>query len=753
MAQSIIEFQGRIRADHRDRGAFVYVRQSTLKQVEEHTESGRRQYELVEWAESMGWPRERIQVIDEDQGKSSSTPEAREGFARLIKAVASGEVGIVIALEATRLARNNPDWHHLIYMSRWTKTLIADDRMVYDPELSADRAMLGIRGQMSEFEFDTSIKRMVEAQWCKARRGELLRIPPAGYEIDEDNHYVVTSDEAVAEAIRTAFAKFDELGTGRQVLVWWRKQGLKFPVRRIRRRAHRVVWAEATYRMIREVLRNPIFAGVYVYGKSQTVHVIDQEDPRRIRVLRRIRRNDSPVVIRDHHPAYIPFEKHQEILERMRGNYTMGKGPAREGVALLQGLVRCGRCGRAMYVGYGGHRSRLDRRTHQYRCVKLRNLTAEGGDCQTIGGKRVDETVVRAFLEVTQPAGIDAARLANEEARKQRDAADKNWKCQIEKAEYEVDRAARQYDAAEPENRLVARELERRWNERLRELEAMRAKAALVADQERFLTDDELDKMKFLCADLEGLWKAETTTNRDRKRLLRCLIEEVQLRTESDHYAVRVIWKGGALTDRTVNRVKGGAVNATPEETVELVRRLALEFDDTQIARILNRQGRRTGLGNPFTLGNVHSLRGSHYIPKCPRARVQDPREGPFTADQAARELGVSMNTIHLWLRHGLLAGEQATPGAPWRILLTEEVRKRVTVGQAPADWVGLTEAATRLSLSKSHVAYLVKTGKLPSVRTRIGKRLCWRIDVSSITSATQAGLFEQIGNPDSKEV
>lgn len=743
-----------IRPSHLERSAYVYVRQSSLRQVQKHVESRRRQYGRVDWAVEAGWSRERVIVVDEDQGKSSATARTRKGFARLISAVAQGEVGIVIALEVTRLARNSPDWHHLIYLCRWSDTLIADEHTIYDPGVPSDRIVLGIRGQMSELELETSIERMVQARWAKARRGELIMTPPAGYEIDDLGQLVITSDEAVAHAIRSVFEKFDELGSARQVFVWWQEQGLKFPVRRMELRSHPVVWLEPNYRMIRQTLHHPIYSGAYVFGKTQTVRQLAKDGSQTLRV-RRIKREEWPVLIHDHHPSYLPFEKFLSNQERLRNNATMqnrkqSPGPAREGPALLQGLVLCGHCGRKMNLSYGGHKSAKRKRVYQYRCMQARHQI-RAPDCQVVGGKRIDAVVVEAFLEATQPCALDVARLAQEEAKKQGETIRRYWEHQIEKAEYEAQRADRQYQVVEPENRIVARELERRWNEQLKEVEKVRAQARDALRTEPLLREEELETLRFLCTDLRDVWNAETTTNRDRKRLLRCLIEEVQLRTEKKYHAVRIVWKAGATTDREVLRMKAGTAHRTPEETVELIRTLAKEFDDAQIARILNRQGRRSGLGKPFTQQSVMSLRGNYRIPKCPKRQAKDPLEGPFTADEAARELGVTMSTVHRWLRDGVLAGEQVTSGAPWRIILTDEIRRRLNGGEAPEGWVGLTKAARRLGLSKSRVAYLVKTGKLNAVRATVGKRRCWRIDVSSTTYADQKGLFNQISNSHGK--
>lgn len=271
----------------------------------------------------------------------------------------------------------------------------------------------------------------------------------------------------------------------------------------------------------------------------------------------------------------------------------------------------------------------------------------------------------------------------------------------------------------------------------------MRREAGQALQAPTLLSDEERRKIRVLGADLSAIWEAPTTTNRDRKRLLRCLIEEVQLRVEQTRHAVRIVWRGGGVTEREVVRGKPGWAQRTPEDTIALVRELGREFDDAQIARILNKQGRRSGLGNPFTQPSVTSLRGKHGIAKCPHKIAQDPIEGPFTADEAARELGVTMSTVHRWLREGVLAGEQLTPGAPWRIVLCKAVRQRLSGGEAPEDWVGLSEAARRLGLSKSHVAYLVKTGKLNAVQTTVGKRRCWRIEIDSASCGRQGGLFD----------
>ncbi len=298
--------------------------------------------------------------------------------------------------------------------------------------------------------------------------------------------------------------------------------------------------------------------------------------------------------------------------------------------------------------------------------------------------------------------------------------------------------------ATEPENRVVARELERRWELTLKDLERIRVEANKAVEAPELLSANDLEKVHLLGLELDTVWDADTTTHRDRKRLLRCLIEEVQLSTEEDHYTIRIVWKGGATTEREHVRGPAGWARRTPEETVDLVRELAVEFDDAQIARILNKQGRRSGRGIPFTKTAVKSMRGKNKIPVCNKLIVTDPHHGPFNAEQAAQELGVAMATVHHWLRDGVLVGEQLTPGAPWRIILTDNIRARLAGNQAPAGWVGVTEAARRLGVSTSHVAYWVKSGKLSAVRVTVGKRQCWKIDVESATCGLQNDFFEQ---------
>ena len=734
---------------HLDRMAYVYVRQSSPGQVLGHVEGRLRQYQLLDLAEKFGWPKERIKIVDTDQGKSGANPDSREGFRDLITAVARGEVGIILALEASRLARNSPDWHNMIYMCRWSTTLIADETTIYDPTDPSDRMILGIRGQMAEMELENSIDRMIKARWNKAARGEFLTVPPAGYDIDELGRFIKSRDETVRHAIETVFVKFDELGSASQVYNWWREEGLKFPIRRKIRHNQSIQWVGVCYKAFLRVLHHPIYAGVYAFGRTKSEKRLDTEGSGKIKT-KIIKRDQCEIFIRDHHDAYISYEKYLDNQGKIEGNTTMKRtsdtqtGAVREGACLLQGIALCGKCGRALKVSYGGHKSLTRGRIYQYRCFGSKPQSGSG-DCQVIGGKRIDAVVVEAFIEVTQPAAEGAVKAAIDLAQNKNESLIKYWDLQIEKASYEVQRAFRQYDGVEPENRLVARTLEKNWEEKISELEQIKIKAKEATYRVPTLADGDLDRIRKLGKNLGKIWTAETTTNIDRKRLLRTLIEEVQLNVMEKSYSVKIIWKGGAITERSVPRLKGGKICATSEEDIDLIRKLAEEFDDAQIARTLSKQGRKSGRGLPYTKSSVMSIRGKNKIPACKPRQQKDPIAGPFTADEAAKELSVGMSTIQRWLRDGLLVGKQLTPCAPWQIILDTETRKRLTDGDAPKGWVGLTAAANYLNTSKAQVAYLVKAGKIDAVRTTVGKRTCWKIDVLSYGCMDQTQLFDQM--------
>ena len=727
----------KIGSQHLRRGAYVYVRQSTMAQVERNTESRERQYELVDRAVELGWRAPEVVVVDEDQGRSGKSTDGRDGFQSLVAEVGLGRVGIVLGIEVSRLARNNAAWYQLLDLCALTDTLIADSDGVYHPALHNDRLVLGLKGTMSEAELHVLRARLRGGSLHKAGKGE-LRLPlPAGLEYDETGRVRITADEAVADAIATVFSYFDQLQSARQVMLRLQGEQRKLP-RRATSDRH-VRWATPTYKAVHDILTNPVYAGVYAYGRKQTERRVHDGVVRERQ--RRAPREEWHVLIEDHHPGYITFERYLANQQRLRANWRPprgeGGGAAREGRALLQGLLRCGRCGRRMQVGYSGKTL-----VPNYSCVRGNQLYGTER-CQSVGGRRIERVVLDAVFEALQPAGIEATLRAVEHANSDHAARVRSAELEIERAQIHADRARRQFDACEPENRLVARTLEREWEQRLTAVCAAERRVAEVATRRPDpLSDEEIAWCRRAGTDLRKVFDAPSTTDRERKQVLRAILTDVIVtvdREAEQHTAqLRVVWEGGAVTEHAVSLPRTGShTRCTDQDTVALVRQLAERHPDKQIAAILARQGRLTGAGNPFTAHRVAGLRAHHKIPACPIRTASDDGE-VVTITKAAAELAVSTATVHRWLREGFIVGEQITPGAPWQIRLTDELRQRVCA-QAPNGWLPLTDAAAALGVARQTVLHKVQRGELAAVYVHRGKRKGLRIQVKP----TQAGLFE----------
>jgi DNA invertase Pin-like site-specific DNA recombinase len=727
----------KVESQHLARRAYVYVRQSTMAQVERNVESRERQYELVKRAVSLGWRASEVVVIDADQGRSAKSADGRDGFQGVVAEVGLGRVGIVLGIEVSRLARRNADWYGLLDLCALTDTLIADSDGVYHPGLHNDRLVLGLKGTMSEAELHVLRARLRGGSLHKAGKGE-LRLPlPAGYEYDETGRVRVTPDEAVADAIATVFSYFDQLASARQVMLRLLEEDRKLP-----RRAtsdHQVRWAKPTYKAIHEILTNPCYAGAYAYGRKRTERRVEDGVVRERQ--RRAPREEWHVCIPEHHPGYISFERYLANQQRLRSNWRPprgeGGGAAREGRALLQGLVRCGRCGRRMQVGYSGKTL-----VPNYSCVRGNQLYGTGR-CQSVGGRRIEQVVLDEVFEALRPAGIEATLRAIEQGSLEHHARVRSTELELERAQIHAERARRQFGACEPENRLVARTLEREWEQRLTEVRrAERALAEVAATRSDPLIDEEIVWCRRAGADLREVFDAPTTSDRERKQLLRAILAEVVVtvdRASAQHVAeLRVVWEGGAVTDHSVPLPRTGShTRCTDQDTIALVRRLAERYPDKQIAAILARQGRLTGAGNPFTAHRVAGLRAHHKIPPAPvRATAHD--ADMITVAKAANELGVSTATVHRWLREGFITGEQITPGAPWQIQLTDELRSRVRE-HAPDGWLPLGQAAKALGVARQTVLHRVQQGKLAAVYVHRGKRKGLRIQVKP----SETGLFE----------
>jgi len=733
----------KITAEHLHRCAIVYVRQSSTTQVEHNRESTARQYELAERATKLGWRRDQVKVIDEDLGVSGSGLTERTGFTRMAAEVALGQVGIVLGLEVSRLARNNADWYRLLDLCGLTHTLIGDGDGIYHPGLFNDRLVLGLKGTMSEAELHVLRARLLGGIRNKAARGELHRGLPVGLVRGEaDGQVLLHPDESVRAAIHAVFERFAELGSARRVWLWFRSQGLRFPLHSNTLADLR--WVTPTYTKIHQVLTNPFYAGVYVYGRTEQTCYLDEGGRVRKRIRQRSR-EQWPVFIRDHHAGYIDwntFEANQKRLaQNIRPRPHQSGGAVREGAALLQGLAVCGHCGRRLAVHYSGRYS-----APGYHCAGRNIVNGRGEYCLNIGGVQIDAAVAEAFLAALAPAGVEASLQAIEQLDADHETTLAQFRRDVERARYNAQRAERRYRAVDPENRLVARGLEAEWESSLQELKTAESE---LSDREHArphsLTREERDKILALGKDLKRIWFAPTTSDRDRKELLRTLLEDVTLRVERDRYNAHLTlrWRGGLFSevDVLLPHSQPSPIR-TADDTIDLLRRLAAHYPDTKIAGILNRQGRTTATGLPFTANRVASLRTHWEIP-CFEAKQQVQDGECMTIEKAARSLGLAPSTLHRWLNDGFIAGEQITPGAPWRIRVNDELRSRF-VENSPEGYVKMFKAMNLLGVSRQTILQRVKRGELKAVHVHRGRAKGIRIQVPAFTP----NLFGSVKKP-----
>jgi DNA invertase Pin-like site-specific DNA recombinase len=693
---------------------------------------------LVEHASELGWSRQSVEVVDDDLGISGAGIAERKGFAHMTTEIALGHVGIVLGLEVSRLARNNADWYRLLDLCGVTDTLIGDADGIYHPSLFNDRLVLGLKGTMSEAELHVLRARLNGGIRNKAARGELRRGLPVGFVWGEgDGEVLFHPDEAVTGAVRAVFERFAEMGSARQVWLWFRAEQLRFPLQSNHHEGIR--WVLPTYTKIHQVLTNPVYAGAYVYGKTRQERYVDESGKVRKR-LRRLPRSEWAVVLRDHHEGFIDwqtFEANQaRIATNTRPRAHEPGGAVREGAALLQGIASCGRCGRKLSVHYSGRNS-----TPGYHCAGDNIVNGRGTYCLRVGGQQIDLAVASAVLAAVAPAGLQAALRAAEQTEADHDAALAQWRRQLERARYEARLAERRYRAVDPDNRLVARGLEAEWDKCLRAVRD--AEAELTRREQRRpreLTAAERAAILALGADLERIWAAATTTDRDRKELLRTLLEEIIVDVDRDKQQARLTlrWCGGLMSELELElaRAQPSPIR-TAEETVALVRRLAMHYPDAVIAGILNRQGRSTATGLRFTNNRVSSLRTNWNIP-CFEPPHQPPLGELVNIREAAKLLGVAPSTLHRHLNDGIIAGEQLTPGAPWRIRMTDDLRARF-VEEASDRFVPIVDAMRVLGVSRQTVLQRVRRGELEAVHVSRGRRKGLRIKVPD----TLPGLFD----------
>ncbi|MCA1681664.1 MAG: recombinase family protein, partial [Actinobacteria bacterium] len=713
---------GKVSASQLRRAAVVYVRQSTLAQVERNRESTARQYDLVARAVALGWPRSAVRVIDDDLGVSAASVAGRSGFAELAAQVGLGQIGIVVSLECSRLARNNADWYRLLDLAGMTDTLIADADGVYHPAMFNDRLLLGMKGTMSEAELHILRARLDGGIRNKAARGELRRGLPVGLVWGEaDGEIRLHPDEAVTGVITAVFERFAVCGSARGVWLWLRDQGLRFPLQPTAYlQGTEIIWVEPTYHAVHNVLTHPAYAGAYVFGKTRQQRYVDADGVGRVR-RRTLPQDQWEVLITDHHPGFIDWDTYQANQARISANtrpmaHQPGTGAIREGCALLQGLATCGVCARKLAVYYDGpHKS-----TPGYYCTGTGELV-DGKDVRhlRIGGAAIDTAVAAVFCAALAPAALQACLAAAQQLQDGHHSALSQWRREVERARYAASTAERRYRAVDPDNRLVARGLEASWETALRDLDAAQAELARrETARPAALSDEQRAAILALGQDLDQVWTAPTTTDRDRKQLLHTLLDEVNITVHRDHTQGRadlvLRWKGGATTDLSVPIKRKPPKIRTDEDTIELVRRLAVHYPDAKIAGILNRQGRRTARELSFTANRVQGLRHHWHIP-CHQPS-DDPQEGDLlTVADAAAELGLAPSTLHRWLGDGFIAGEQLTPGAPWRIRLTNDIRA-LFVDDAPDGWLAMLEATLAYGVTRQTLLQRVKRGELRAV-------------------------------------
>jgi DNA invertase Pin-like site-specific DNA recombinase len=686
---------GKLRPWHLDRAAIVYVRQSTPQQVLDHQESTARQYALVDRAVALGWSRSQVQIIDDDLGKSGQSIENRPGFQRLLAEVALDRVGLILGLEMSRLARSCKDWHHLLELCARFRVLLADADGLYDPTDYADRLVLGLTGMMNEAELHILKQRMYQGKLNKARRGELIVGVPIGYVKSPTGEVAFDPDEQARDIIRLIFDEFDRRGTVHGVLRSLIADGIRLPVRsQSRSNRGQLDWRVPCRETLRHLLRHPMYAGAYRFGFRPTEpHRQRPGHPRSGRGGGRPAA-DCLVLLKDRFPAYITYGRFEANQARLAANRARAEsaGAVRDGQALLAGVVWCGRCGKRMYVRYG----RSDRRP-SYVCSTLRSDYALPL-CQSVTAAEVETWVAEQVLEALQPAVLEASLDAAAEVEQRRRQVIRHWEQRIERARYEADRAGRQYQACEPENRLVARTLERRWDEALQALQLLEAEFdRFRRTQPRALEESDRERIRRLAEEAPALWRAATTTPADRHQVIRLLVDRVVLTVDpdDDRVTVQVEWAGGSVREQTIHRKVRGYKNqqSWPRLSARLATLHGRGETPKAIAAILDQEGfHPPKRASRFTAGMVRRL--LHELGLRERLSRSSASAAVLAPDEQwlhdlARLLALSPHTLHGWRKKGWIHARQVGGrGGPWAVWAdaTELARLRA-LKECPRTW------------------------------------------------------------------
>lgn len=674
----MITLPSKVQLEHLSRMAIVYIRQSTLTQVRFNRESTERQYALQEKALNLGWPQEQIQVIDEDLGISGSGRSRRQGFQQLVARVSLGEVGGIFGLEISRLARSSADLLRLLELCALFGTIVVDEDGIYDLSDFNDRLILGFKGTMSEAELHFLRTRMLGGKKNKAKKGELHFPLPVGYIYDVDGQTVIDPDEEVQAAVRNVFNAFKASGSAYGVVQYFVQNNLRFPKRAYGGAwAGKLVWGRMTHSRVLGILYNPCYAGSYVYGRYRDQKKVDSQGLF-IHHIVRLPKEQWEVLIPDHHPGYITWETYEDNHRQLQSNRTNieKSGPAREGITLLQGLVICGKCGRRMTVRYTGNGGIAP----IYEC-KGRWEHGQKATCTSVPAPVIDQAVANRLLQVVQPAELELAIEVMDKLLIEADEADKGWKLSLERAKYEAERAERQYQLVEPENRLVARSLELRWNEKLAELSRIEEEYGKYRTRQSWKpTEQDKSMILSLAKELPRIWNAKTTTTKEKKRILRVLIEDVTVFAQARQPEIRLGLRWRNYCSEEIYATKPlpkGTARKHTQETVDLIRKLASSMTDNQIAAYLNESGLCTPEGRSFTVNSINWIRHLHNI-----QGLFTKRKG-LSVKEVADKLSVTPGIVYYWIERGILDAKKDAPGWPWDIQMDEnkesELKERVS--------------------------------------------------------------------------
>lgn len=649
------------------------MRQSTQYQVNHNLESQHRQYQLVERAKELGF--QDIQVIDEDLGVSGGSNTERAGFKKLVAEVSLNKVGIVLGLEVSRFARNNRDWYHLIDLCALFDTLIADQDGIYHPGAPNDRMVLGLKGTMSEVETNLIKQRMLEGAKNKAKRGQLIYRLPVGLIKTEDNKIEKDPNERVCKTIKQIFLKFRETQSVRQVFLWFIQENITFPVTKYGKFGKERIWKRPIYGTIYDVLKSPFYSGAYVYGRRETITQLKGNQIKKSGG-RMKKMEDWQVIIKDHHEGYISWDeylKNQEIMEnnsaRTSGWGTCGA--SLNGSSLLAGLLRCKRCGQKLTVSYCGKNSKVPR----YTCSNDRVRRGAKKDCIAFGGMRLDATVGKEVLKVVEPLAQEASFKAIEDLNKGIKEEKKLLELELQNAEYKAERAYRQYNKVDPENRLVSNQLEKKWNICLLRCQEVKKRISEKEKPISPLSQEEKKELLSLSSDLPRLWNSSSTTNKMRKQIVRTVIKEIMCDIDEDNSLILldIHWKGGNHTYLEARKNKTGMHrNSTDKAIVDIIKELALILPDKKIVPILNRLKLKTGMGNNWTSDRVKFLRNSNGI----KAFSKIEKEEFITLKSASEKLGVCAQSVKSLINRRVIDAHQVVSCAPW-IIRKEELEKK----------------------------------------------------------------------------